>query len=56
MPLETATGLEAVQQPLRERYSGSEGDVPGIDAWIIVFSSGLQMQVHSQDWVRGFRA
>ncbi len=45
VPLETAVGLEAVQQPLRERYSANDGDVPGIDAWITVFSSGMQMQV-----------
>ena len=45
VPLETAVGLEAVQQPLRERYSGDDGDVPGIDAWCTVFSSGIQMQV-----------
>ena len=38
-------GLEAVQQPLRERYPfDSDGDVPGIDSWLTVFSSGIAMQ------------
>ncbi len=46
VPLETAVGLEAVQSPLRERYPvDAEGDVPGIDAWLTVYSSGVQMQV-----------
>ena len=58
VPLETAVGLEAVQQPLRERYSGDDGDVPGIDAWCTVFSSGIQMQVRTKplrlcQWGRG---
>ncbi|CAD5112919.1 DgyrCDS2126 [Dimorphilus gyrociliatus] len=44
VPLETTNGLEAVQQPLRERYPVGEGEMKGIDTWLTVFSSGLLMQ------------
>ena len=37
-------GIEAVQQPCRERYPINDGgDVPGIDAWLTAYSSGLQV-------------
>jgi len=45
VPIETANGLEAVQLPLRERYSANgRNTVEGIDTWLSVFSSGLVMQ------------
>ena len=43
--METAQGLDAVQLPIRERYPMvGDGEVPGIDAWLTVFSSGLMLQ------------
>jgi hypothetical protein len=48
VPLETAMGLEAFQMPCRERYWSaldSSMKVDGIDASIIMYSSGLLMQV-----------
>ena len=43
--METAQGLDAVQLPLKERYPyENQGDVPGIDAWLTVFRSGLMLQ------------
>lgn len=45
VPTETKEGLDAIQQPLRDRYPiDKDGDVPGIDAWLTVFSTGLQLQ------------
>ena len=42
VPLETKQGVDAVQSPLRERYPLTQnGEVPGIDAWLMAFSSGL---------------
>jgi len=42
VPLETKQGIDAVQIPLRERYPLTQtGEVPGIDAWVTAFSSGL---------------
>ena len=48
VPLETAVGIESVQLPCRERYSSvlsSDMKVDGIDATVIVYSSGLLMLV-----------
>ena len=46
VPMETANGIEALQQPLRERYPLGSGqrDVPGIDVRLTAYSSGLQME------------
>ena len=45
VPTETAVGLEAVQQPLKERYPARrDGEISGIDAWLTVYSSGMQLQ------------
>jgi len=48
VPIETACGIEAFQMPCRERYWSavdSNMKVDGIDSSIIVYSSGLLMQV-----------
>ncbi|CAH1801577.1 unnamed protein product [Owenia fusiformis] len=44
VPLETVEGLESVQRPLRERYPVNEDEFQGIDAWLTVFSTGVQLQ------------
>lgn len=45
VPLETTEGLEAVQQPLRDRYPcGENADVQGIDSWLSILTSGIQVQ------------
>lgn len=45
VPLETMEGLEAVQQPLRDRYPvGQHAQLQGIDSMLTVLSSGLQIQ------------
>lgn len=45
VPLETQEGLEAIQQPLRDRYpSGDETQVQGIDAYVSILSTGIQLQ------------
>lgn len=45
VPLETQEGIEAIQQPLRDRYpSGDETQVQGIDAWVSILSTGIQLQ------------
>ena len=44
VPLEQAKGLEAIQQPLRERYlMGDEKSISGVDAVISVLPSEIQM-------------
>ena len=48
VPLETAVGIEAFQMPCRERYWSALDNnmkVDGIDSSIIMYSSGLLMQV-----------
>lgn len=45
VPLDTVAGLEAIQGPLRERYPvDDEASIEGIDAWISVTNSYIQMQ------------
>ncbi|XP_033748932.1 serine/arginine repetitive matrix protein 1-like [Pecten maximus] len=45
VPLETQEGIEAIQQPLRDRYpSGDETQVQGIDAYVSILSTGIQLQ------------
>ncbi|XP_060081228.1 serine/arginine repetitive matrix protein 1-like [Ylistrum balloti] len=45
VPLETQDGIEAIQQPLRDRYpSGDETQVQGIDAYVSILSTGIQLQ------------
>ncbi len=45
VPMETVEGMDAVQQPLQERYPvHGDGKAEGIDCWLMVFSSGLSMQ------------
>lgn len=45
VPMETTEGLEAVQQPLRDRYPvGDNAQIQGIDTWISILPSGLQIQ------------
>nr|XP_022340724.1 serine/arginine repetitive matrix protein 1-like [Crassostrea virginica] len=45
VPIETTEGLEAIQQPLRDRYPvGDNAQIQGIDAWVNVLPSGLRMQ------------
>ncbi|KAK2169110.1 hypothetical protein LSH36_12g14041 [Paralvinella palmiformis] len=47
IPTETSEGIKAVQEPLRKRYvtDGSTAtSVPGVDAWLTAFSSGLLLQ------------
>ena len=45
VPLETMDGLDAVQQPLRDRYPvGENAQLQGIDSTLTVLSSGLQIQ------------
>lgn len=49
VPMETAVGLEALQQPLRERYHTGSGEVPGIDCWVTGYSSGIKVSYISKD-------
>ena len=45
VPLETTEGLEAVQQPLRDRYPvGEQAQLQGIDSTLTVLNTGLQIQ------------
>lgn len=45
VPLETTEGLEAVQQPLRDRYPvGENAEIQGIDSWLFILTSGIQVQ------------
>ncbi|XP_052074823.1 uncharacterized protein LOC127712429 [Mytilus californianus] len=45
VPLETTEGLEAVQQPLRDRYPvGEHAQLQGIDSTLTVLYTGLQIQ------------
>lgn len=45
VPLETTEGLEAIQQPLRDRYPvGDNAQIQGIDAWVNILPSGIRMQ------------
>ncbi|KAL4223776.1 hypothetical protein ACF0H5_017242 [Mactra antiquata] len=45
VPLDTVTGLDAVQGPLKERYPvDNESDIEGIDANLSVTDSCIQMQ------------
>lgn len=45
VPLETTTGVEAVQAPLRERYPvDDDSNIEGIDANISITNSCIQMQ------------
>ncbi|KAK3590486.1 hypothetical protein CHS0354_015474 [Potamilus streckersoni] len=45
VPRETATGLEAVQQPLRDRYPvNDESNIEGIDSVISVFDDSIQLK------------
>lgn len=44
VPLETATGLEAIQQPLRERYPvDEEATIEGIDTRLTITENELQL-------------
>ena len=44
VPLETMEGLEAIQQPLRDRCPvGDESQIQGIDAWVSVLPSGINI-------------
>lgn len=52
IPTETSEGIKAVQEPLRKRYvtDGSTAtSVPGVDAWLTAFSSGLLLQYIGDD-------
>ena len=51
IPTETSEGIKAVQEPLNKRYvtdsnssTKSATSVPGIDAWLTIFSSGVMLQ------------
>lgn len=45
VPLETTEGLEAIQQPLNDRYPvGDNAQIQGIDTWISILPSGIQIQ------------
>ena len=49
VPLETATGLDAIQLPLRERYPvDDEAEIEGIDAELCVTSHDLQLSYVNQ--------
>ena len=56
VPTDTSIGLASVQKPLRERYViDKDGEVPGIDAWLTIWTSGLQLQyVNDQSTVLWF--
>ncbi|KAK3083170.1 hypothetical protein FSP39_015669 [Pinctada imbricata] len=44
VPRETMEGLEAIQQPLRDRCPvGDDSQLQGIDAWVSVLSSGINV-------------
>lgn len=56
VPLETATGLESIQRPLRERYPvDSDSDIEGIDTRLTVTNRELQLlYVNQSDTVIQF--
>lgn len=45
VPMETAHGLDAVQQPLKDRYpTGDESKIQGIDANVSITTGGITLQ------------
>lgn len=45
VPMETTEGLEAIQQPLRDRYpSHDDKTIEGIDSRLLILPGGLQLQ------------
>lgn len=56
VPLDTVAGLDAIQGPLKERYpENDESSIEGIDAWLSVTNSYIQMQyVNDSDQIVQF--
>ncbi|XP_041348934.1 serine/arginine repetitive matrix protein 1-like [Gigantopelta aegis] len=49
VPLETSDGLDAIQQPLRERYpANDDSNLEGIMSFLTILPSGLQLQYENE--------
>ena len=49
VPLETSDGLDAIQQPLRERYpANDDANLEGIMSFLTILPSGIQLQYENE--------
>lgn len=44
-PEPNTEGLASLQSPLAKAYQGNKGYVKGIDAWLTIYVSGIQLQL-----------